>query len=60
MAGHDTKTILPIVAVTPAPVVTGNADAEKITLDAVTAGLLAAIAMPRTVPDKDNKRKSDG
>ena len=60
MAGHDTETILPIVAVTPAPVVTGNADAEKITLDAVTAGLLAAIAMPRTVPDKDNKRQSQG
>ena len=51
---------LPITALAPATVVFTNDAAttdEQTTLEAVTAGLLAAIAMPRTVPTREEKRK---
>ena len=54
------ETILPITALAPATVLMTNDAAttdDQTTLEAVTAGLLAAIAMPRTVPAREEKRK---
>ena len=56
--GQDTT--LPITVLAPATVIITN-DAvttdDQRTLEAVTAGLLAAIAMPRNVPAREEKRK---
>jgi len=60
----DSEAILPIAAATPGVAVptataTNMAVSDKeMTVDAVTAGLLAALIMPRTVTKKDEKRKS--
>ena len=60
MSDLGSETVLPITALAPATVVITNDAAstdEQTTLEAVTAGLLAAIAMPRTVPTREEKRK---
>ncbi len=60
MSDLGSETVLPIAALAPATVVFTNDAAttdEQTTLEAVTAGLLAAIAMPRTVPTREEKRK---
>ncbi len=60
MSDLGSETVLPIIALAPAPVVMTRETAttgKHSTLAAVTAGLLAAIAMPRTVPTSDEKRK---
>ena len=59
----DSESIAPVSTVTPVvalPATTNNVAAsdDDMTLDAVTAGLLAALAMPRAVTEKDEKRKS--
>ena len=51
--------VLPALAVAPVPAVRSETSAEeRTTLEAITAGLLAAIAIPRSVPDMEKKRKS--
>ena len=60
MSDLGADAVLPITAPAPATVmITRDAatTSEQTTLEAVTAGLLAAIAMPGTVPAKDEKRK---
>ena len=60
MSDLGQETVLPITALAPATVIITN-DAvttdDQRTLEAVTAGLLAAIAMPRNVATRDEKRK---
>lgn len=60
MSDLGEEAVLPITALAPATVMITNeaaATEEQTSLEAVTAGLLAAIAMPRTVPTRDEKRK---
>ena len=60
MSDLRSESVLPIIALASAPVVSIRETAttgKHSTVDAVTAGLLAAIAMPRTVSIKDEKRK---
>jgi len=60
MGDFGQEDILPITALAPATVMPGSKAAtteEQTTLEAVTAGLLAAITMPRTVPTKEEKRR---
>ena len=58
METDDMNAVLPAVAVTPVPAVRSETSAEeRTTLEAITAGLLAAIAIPRSVPDMEKKRK---
>jgi len=60
----DSESILPVTAATQVvavPAVTARnmvVSDKEITLESVTAGLLAALAMPRAVTEKDEKRKS--
>ncbi|MEJ7591833.1 MAG: fibronectin type III domain-containing protein [Planctomycetaceae bacterium] len=60
MSDLGSKAVLPITALAPAPVVITRETAttgKQTTLEAVTAGLLAAMVMPRTVPTRDERRK---
>jgi hypothetical protein len=57
MGNQESETMIPV---TPQAVISNEAVSmkEKSTMEAVVAGLVAAVTMPRIIPEQDAKRKS--